>query len=226
MKKILLASTLALCVTSAFAADPTAVLKLQGTLTNASCTPTLSNGGIIDYGTWRLGEMSADEVNQLGHKNFDLSINCTAKTKVGFWVADDRSKSDSGIKILNARANGGYVAGQTPGYGLGMTAGDVKIGSFAIYAETDSILADGVAVSYTSSSNQGATWTNEDLTGGVTPLGFYYYTVAEKGLSDPLAFKDVTIPMVVAAAVDSTRKLAITDDTVMDGQATFTIVYL
>jgi hypothetical protein len=44
MKKVLFLSALALTVNSAMAAE-TAVLKVTGTLTNAACTPTLSNGG-------------------------------------------------------------------------------------------------------------------------------------------------------------------------------------
>lgn len=87
MKKVLLATALSLCVTSAFAANPTAVLKVKGTLTNAACTPTLSNGGTVDYGTINLGNLSATAVNQLGQKNIDLTINCTAATKVsGTWL--------------------------------------------------------------------------------------------------------------------------------------------
>ena len=50
MKKTLLPSTVALCVTSAFAADPSAVVKVKDTLTNAACTPELSNGGGVDCG--------------------------------------------------------------------------------------------------------------------------------------------------------------------------------
>ncbi|TYF65423.1 hypothetical protein DJ537_25520, partial [Enterobacter hormaechei] len=46
MKKTLLAAILAMSATSAIAANPTAVLKVKGTLTNAACTPTLDNGGV------------------------------------------------------------------------------------------------------------------------------------------------------------------------------------
>ena len=71
MKKVLLATALSLCVTSAFAANPTAVLKVKGTLTNSACTPQLSNGGTVDYGTVSLGGLSSTAVNQLGQKDID-----------------------------------------------------------------------------------------------------------------------------------------------------------
>ena len=47
MKKTLLAAILAMSATSAIAANPTAVLKVKGTLTNAACTLTLDNGGVV-----------------------------------------------------------------------------------------------------------------------------------------------------------------------------------
>jgi type 1 fimbria pilin len=57
MKKTLLAVILAACASSAIAA-PTAVLKVKGTLTNSSCSPTLSNSGVVDYGTVHLSDLS------------------------------------------------------------------------------------------------------------------------------------------------------------------------
>jgi type 1 fimbria pilin len=102
MKKILLATALSLCVTSAFAAE-TAVMKVQGTLTNSACTPELSNGGVVDYGIIRLGELSATDVNQLGQKNIDLTINCTVETRVGWSMMDDQSSTSAGINIKMRR---------------------------------------------------------------------------------------------------------------------------
>ena len=68
MKKTLLAAILAMSATSAIAANPSAVLKVKGTLTNAACTPTLSNGGVVDYGIINLGMLSATQVISWGRK--------------------------------------------------------------------------------------------------------------------------------------------------------------
>lgn len=85
MKKTLLAVILAACTSSAIAA-PTAVLKVKGVLTNAACSPTLSNSGVVDYGTVHLSDLSDSAVNQLGQKTIDLTITCDAATKVsGTW---------------------------------------------------------------------------------------------------------------------------------------------
>ena len=80
MKKLLVATVLSLCVSSAFAAE-TAVLKVTGTLTNSACTPELSNGGVVDYGIIRLGELSSTSNNQLGQKEIGLTITVLRQRK-------------------------------------------------------------------------------------------------------------------------------------------------
>lgn len=229
MKKILLASTLALCVTSAFAADPSAVLKVKGTLTNAACTPELSNGGVVDYGMIRLGELSSTATNQLGQKNIDLTISCASNTKVGFQVDDDRNSSDAYLTVENAYFNGSSASLGFDTYGVGVTDGGVKIGSWAVSARTDSILADGKSVDFISSpdwSDSGApNWTSNATKGQLSPTRAVY-SVAATGTLEPVAFKSVTFPLQVSLAIQNTATLAITDDTAIDGQATITLKYL
>ena len=98
MKKIILATAIALSTTSAFAAE-TAVLKVKGTLTNAACTAELGNGGIVDYGYIRLGELSNTSNNKIGQKQIPVTINCTAPTKVGFTITDNRGDSNAQLPV-------------------------------------------------------------------------------------------------------------------------------
>ena len=141
-------TALSLCVTSAFAANPTAVLKVKGTLTNAACTPTLSNGGTVDYGTINLGTLSATAVNQLGQKNIDLTINCTAATKVSWNMVDDRKDSNAKLEVENGMFGGDSQTSESQLYGVGKTAGatPVNIGSYSLFVKTDSVVADGATV--------------------------------------------------------------------------------
>lgn len=50
------------------------------------------------------------------------------------------------------------------------------------------------------------------------------YSVGDE--NGPVAFTTATFPIRVAAAIQGTDTLAITDNTTLDGQATFTLVYL
>lgn len=228
MKKILLASTLALCVTSAFAADPTAVLKVKGTLTNAACTPTLGNGGVADYGTIRLSELSATEVNQLGQKDIDLSINCSVPTKVAFYVDDDRPNTEAVIEVKNGDFNGNSVSFSSGVMGLGKTTDGVKIGNYSLFVKTDSIVLDGASGDFIYGSHlntSSSPWILKS-TGLISGDGADIFTGAAKGTVEPLAFTNATFPMAVSTSVQNTATLAITDDTDLDGQATLSLFYL
>lgn len=224
MKKILLATALSLCVSSAFAAE-TAVLKVTGTLTNSACTPELSNGGVVDYGQIRLGSLSSTAVNQLGHKNIDLTITCTAATKVSWNMVDDRADSRAGITVADAMVGGASVSATSQIYGLGLTAGDVKIGNYAMFVNVGSVTADGNAVDpiYVQSGSSNWATSTDGSTQGESGRDF---TVATTGTTDPLAFQTATFPLTTSLAIQDTTTLAITDDTKLDGQLTISLRYL
>ncbi len=130
---------MSLCVASAFAAD-TAVLQVKGKLTNAACTPQLSNGGVVDYGTIHLGELSATAVNQLGDKDINLTITCGAPTQVGWVVNDDRESSKAGI---NVDFNGTMQNISYYQYGVGKTTGGVNIGNYMLFIKNKKVTIDG-----------------------------------------------------------------------------------
>ncbi|WP_230793892.1 DUF1120 domain-containing protein [Enterobacter cloacae] len=96
MKKVILATAIAINTSSVFASG-TAVMQVKGTLTNSACTAELGNGGVLDYGFIRLGELSETSNNKIGQKQIPVSINCTAPTKVGFTITEALlNKSDFG----------------------------------------------------------------------------------------------------------------------------------
>lgn len=226
MKKVILATALSLCVASAFAAD-TAVLKVTGKLTNAACTPVLSKGGIVDYGSIHLGDLSPTAVNQLGQKNIDLTINCTAATKVAWNMVDDRADSNAGVTIEKGQYNGGDIISYSDTdqtYGVGKTAGGVKIGDYSMFVNIASVVADGKNVD-TILMDKGATaWAKSS--GQTRAAGIRDLSVATTGTLEPLAFITATFPLVTALAIQDTTKLAITDDTKLDGQLTISLKYL
>lgn len=222
MKKILLATALSLCVTSAFAAE-TAVMKVQGTLTNSACTPELSNGGVVDYGIIRLGELSATEVNQLGQKNIDLTINCTVETRVGWSMMDDQSSTSAGINIKNATPEGGDIDLAYYQFGVGKTVGDVKIGNYGVFVKDRTSVLDGVNMTTIGRMVSDTTW---GTTPGPRSDAYNIVTAANPGTLEPVAFKTAVFPLVTSLAIQGTDTLAITDDTAIAGQATISLVYL
>lgn len=224
MKKTLLAIILAACTTSAFAAE-TAVLKVKGVLTNAACSPTLSNSGVVDYGTIHLGELSDSAVNQLGQKTIDLTITCDAATKVSWHLEDNRVDSRAGITVNNGDASGGAVSDTDKTYGVGLTADGVAIGNYSLFVKTANVLADGESVDTIVMDGNNDSWSTSanGLTAGQNNRDI---TVATAGTTEPLPFKSATFPLATSLAIQDTKTLAITDDTDLDGQVTISLRYL
>lgn len=221
MKKVLMASALMLC-TSAVFADPTAVLKVNGKLAASTCSVIMGNGGVIDYGYIRLNELNATENNDLGNKSIPMTIDCTAKTKVGFTMQDNRSSSKAKVPItINGhtdQSNDYYI------YGVGKTAGDVKIGNYGLWLEdikVDGAEADPIARNHNWSS------THQWMKSAVPRTdAFQTMSFAAAGTTTPIAFKTATFNFVTELGIKDTNTLNITDDTALDGQATMTLVYL
>ena len=227
MKKIVLATVLAACVSSAFAAD-TATLKVKGTLTTGVCTPTLSNGGEVDFGIIELSTLSASTINQLGQKTLTLSINCDNPTKVAFTTMDDRQDSLKNINIVGGGADGRDIPETSGQYGLGKTAEGVNIGAYSIAVDIALVTTEAGSKATIDQELNAEEWINS--TAGITldgRSGFgRKFTVADTGTIVPIAFTEAVFPLLVTAAIDSTTNLGITDNTPLDGQATISLVYL
>lgn len=224
MKKTLLAIILATCTTSAFAAE-TAVLKVKGVLTNAACSPELTKGGIVDYGTIHLSDLSDSAVNQLGQQTIDLTINCGAATKVGWHLEDNRVDSRAGITVNNGDDAGGAVSDTDKTYGVGLTADGVAIGNYSLFVKTANVVADGESADTIVMDGNNNAWSKsvDGLTAGQNNRDI---TVATAGSTEPLPFISATFPLVTSLAIQDTKTLAITDDTDLNGQVTISLRYL
>ncbi|WP_165464084.1 DUF1120 domain-containing protein [Enterobacter cloacae] len=220
MKKAILATVIALCTTSAFAAE-TAVLKVKGTLTNSACTPEIGNGGVIDYGRINLGGLSATTNNVIGEKEVPVTITCTAATKVGFKVQDDRKDSNAQLPVEvhgNADMTDAYYT-----YGVGTTTGGVKIGNYGLWMKD--VTANGATVDAIIKNDD---WSADKWQKSVVPRSDAFTTsaFATTGTTEPLAITTAGFNFVSNLVIRDTATLAITDDTQLDGQATLSLVYL
>ncbi len=220
MKKVILATAIALCTTSAFAAE-TAVLKVKGVLTNSACSAELSQGGVIDYGTIHLSSLSSTANNVIGQKQLPVSITCPVATKVGFNITDNHSDTNAQLPVDIGSTTG--VTEKYYTYGVGKTAGDVKIGSYGMW------MTDVTANSNTVDAIvQNQDWTDGHWIKSATPRSDAFTTssFATTGTKEPIAITTATFNFVTNLVIQKTSTLAITDDTPFEGQATMTLVYL
>ncbi|MBH0762593.1 MULTISPECIES: DUF1120 domain-containing protein [Salmonella] len=229
MKKLLIATSVVIGLsTSAQAVESTAVLKLTGVLTNGACIPELSDGGVVDFGTKAVSDLLPTETNQLGYKDITLTIQCLAPAKVGWTATDNHPDSVTSLTIDDATFR--HQNNRIPNYqlGLGKTAGGINIGSYGLSMDLNNATADGIQTKMVaSSSNNPDYWAiagNEFVAITNTFPTVTTYSVGDE--NGPAAFTTATFPIRVAAAIQGTDTLAITDNTTLDGQATFTLVYL
>lgn len=231
MKKIFIATAVALSLSAAAqAAESTAVLKVAGVLTNDACTPELDGGGVVDFGTKYINELSATEVNQLGHKDLSFRISCSAPTRVGFVISDDRADSTASITIEHTSFTTPDETAWTNSvrYGVGKTAGNVNIGAYSVALNRSAVIADGetqLVLRAQPGSQVDSEWhqwsDDKDL---LMNNGTYEYSLGS--VTGPVAFTNAELPLRIALAVQNTDALAITDNTTLDGQATITLRYL
>jgi type 1 fimbria pilin len=210
-------------------AATSADVRVIGTITPASCTPTLGDGGAIDYGSINPTTLSSTDYTVMPEKTLAFSIICDAPAKVG-------------LKAINGRPN--TVAGATeaiPGWaktpvpllsltaagvaGLGLSNGQ-KVGGYAM--DIKSLVADGEPASTIITTDQ-VNWGNIG-----TYYGFFRHvgtvpfviTAADTGTTVPKAFKTLDGVFHIQAYINKTSELDTSTPVALDGLTTVELVYL
>jgi len=238
MKKVLLATVISLVATAVYA-EPTATLKIQGSLTTAGCVPELSNGGLANFGEIGLDSLSSAVPYQAGHKDVTLTIKCQSATRVGWNFKDDRADSNAGktlsstdFYVTDAGNDGSKATGAYQLNGVGKTSAGENIGGYSVSTYLSAVTADGAAVQpiasslYTGGTISSRSWVNMWNNGYLANDGTDVMTVSKSGQRAPLAFTTAVFPLKIAMAVAPSKGLTLTDKTQLDGQSTITLVYL
>lgn len=211
---------------AAFAAD-TADLKVQGTLIMGSCTPSLSGGGVVDYGKISVKSLSTTDFNQLGTKEVTLSLTCDSPTKAAWTIVDDRADSAIDTDPVVGNSTTTDPLGE---FGLGTTSAGIKLGSYGVDAMVQPApTVDGVSGFVGSSVDAGKTWKLVDsaVSGGQATRNDGTRLISYSDASgQPVAFTTASEVLQIGASLQNTTTLAIADDTALDGQATISVVYL
>lgn len=217
-------------------ADESIDLKVIGTITPSACSPSLTGGGTVDYGSIPAGTLSSTDYTILAGKQLDISITCDAPTKVGFQVINGRpgsAASDDAEEGANSIATAPtgmtlYGWGSAPVAGLGLS-GTAKVGGYTIMLSTPTILVDGKSNAFISTKNTAA-W---DMDTGAASYSLFtrdgslsYFTVANSGTNTPLAFTTMSARIGIEAYINKKSELDLTKEIKLDGLATIKLVYL
>ncbi|HCR1551610.1 TPA: DUF1120 domain-containing protein [Pseudomonas aeruginosa] len=196
-------------------------MRVAGTITPPACTPSLTGGGVIDYGTIPVSSLSPTSPTVLGVKSISFSITCKEPTRVAIRVIDNRADSYFPRYILGISG-----LSRSSQFGLGMVRGK-PIGAYGIQLQNSSFIIDGAVGGNRFSSNNGESWSGPF--GGWVSVGnpsmLFSWSVGTT--STPPAFKTMASQLNVSTAIASTADLGgVTDDIELDGLATLEMVYL
>lgn len=234
MKKTLLATTLAtitlISASSAYAAD-SVDLSVGGSIAPASCTPTLDNGGTLDYGVIKTDALKTGAYTALPDRGIDLTITCDSKAKIALRGMSERkgsvagfTENSSGVAIVNpaTKLPEMYTAAVI---GLGYDGG-TKIGGYAVKIGKDATI-DGQAAVVISQSKTFPSWSSENNdTEIISTTPDFRVSWAAKGETTPVSFKTMVARVIVRAYINEPSSLNLTKPIKLDGLATLELVYL
>lgn len=222
----------AITATSVQAVD-SVQLQLTGKIAPSACTPTLVNGGVIDYGDISAADLKYSDLIVLPEKSIGLSISCSAPTSIALAASSNR-KGTTALLAENASGIAQHPSTSAAGrfqqkVGLGLTAGGEKIGGYSMWLQDAKI--GGVNAHPLFSDDLGSNWTN--LTPG-SYMGFYnagisnarYMSVAATATSTPSAISQLTGNIGVQAYITKASELDLSQPISLDGQSNIEIIYL
>ncbi|MGY2188206.1 hypothetical protein D3C81_374790 [compost metagenome] len=205
MKKYIAAlSTTALISVAPYALASSTDLIVTGTITPVACTPSLSNGGIVDNGKISAKDLKPTLDTLVGKHPLQLTVTCDAPAQFALNPIDNQAGTES------ART----------WFGLGLTDAGEKLGWVRV--EVKNTIADGVVAHAIDSDDDGKTWKRT----WVSSPGYLLSTGSATDPSTPIAVQALTMDFEVETRIARADSLTLTDEVTLNGSATFEMKYL
>ncbi|MBF4210791.1 DUF1120 domain-containing protein [Pseudomonas donghuensis] len=185
-------------------------LTVTGVITPTACTPTLGNGGVVDYGTLSLANLEQDtSFYHLPAKTLDLTIDCSAPINFALIASDNRHDSSGPSNFQ---------------FGLG-THAQQNLGFYFMSWKQENVLVDGNAGHALTSHDGGNSWSSSILgsfnDAGKTPE---YRSALSSNPGMPSPATNVSVTMDITGMINN--DLSITENAQIDGSATIEVLYL
>ncbi|MEB0044367.1 MULTISPECIES: DUF1120 domain-containing protein [unclassified Pseudomonas] len=190
-------------------------LTLQARFAPAACVPSLSNGGVVDFGRLWAKNLNADQDSALPSRTLILSIGCDAPTHFALRMQDNRKGS----------ATGGI---DETAYGLGQDNSQNNIGRYFLYFDPFDFSADTLPRLYrTDSTTNGVAWSSASAS--PIPIGnnsFLGFTDTQGSQAGPTALQNLSGEVSIRALLAPMNNLDLSNEVLLDGSGTLEIVYL
>ena len=180
-------------------------LTVKGLITPSACTPTLSNGGAVDYGKIAAKDLKVDQQTFLDSQTVQFTVTCDAATLMAMEAKDNREGSDANNDEME--------------FGLGLINGTEKLGGMELRLLNP--VADSVPVATIGSYDGGVTWgTERNL------MRNNLIAPAVAGVNTPIPVQLWTADLNVMPFIAKTSGLTLTNEVAIDGSVTLTVRYL
>lgn len=201
---ITLAATLLITGASPVLAASSTDLSVSGIITPASCTPSLSGGGVVDHGKLTAKDLNPQKPTSLQAAEMLLEVQCEGPTFFTLTTVDNRAGSSAINPAL---------------HGLGMVNDDQRLGSVA-FGLFDPI-ADNTPVDAILSNDGGATWRPSAYLGHTGMTSF----AAPGDAYTPIAVQILSARLRAFTMIAPASDLTLLDEVPIDGLATLQLKY-
>ncbi|AZF03879.1 DUF1120 domain-containing protein [Pseudomonas sp. R5-89-07] len=190
-------------------------LSLTARFAPASCEPTLSDNGLVDYGLMHARDLNPDKDTVLPTRSLLLNIACDGPAHYALRMVDNRDGSATGGTSETA-------------YGLSLDNSQNKIGRFYVYIDPLQTRADELPQVYrTDSTTAGSAWSSASAF--QIPLGarsYLGFTDTAGSTHGPVAIQHLNTTLSVSTFLAPMNSLDLTAEVELDGSATLEVIYL
>lgn len=189
-------------------------LTLRAHFAPIACLPTLSDQGVVDYGTLYAKDLNSSTETPLPTRTLRLNVTCDATIRFALRMKDNR----------NGSATGGT---DETAYGLDLDASRGKIGRFYLTLDPAEFSADTFPALYrTDSTSNGVAWSSSTARqipmAANSIMGFTDKTGVTSG---PVALQTLTGTMRIKTYLAPMQTLDLREVVRINGSGTLEIVY-
>ncbi|PRA28933.1 hypothetical protein CQZ99_07310 [Pseudomonas poae] len=190
-------------------------LTLRARFAPVACTPHLSDGGIVDYGTLLAKDLSRDNENPLPAKTLLFSVNCDAAARFALIMHDNR----------NGSATGGI---DETAYGLDLDNSQNRIGRYYVTIDPADFSADTFPTLYrTDSTTAGMAWSSASSRQiPIASNSYLGFTNSAGSTSGPVSIQNLTGTLRIKTYLAPLQTLDLRNVVYINGSGTIEIIYL
>jgi type 1 fimbria pilin len=216
---LLATAVLAIAAPAAFA-QSTSNLSIGGSITPAACISAFPNGDTVDFGSVPAQDLTTGDHTALPAQNVELSITCSGATRFVLRAVDNRAASVNAPVAVDA----------SHAFGLGQTVALENIGVWTASIKPLTSFIDTGAPFTTITTDAGSTWSSASSvdtairnTIGNEQVGL---TDTNGVTTGPIPLSNISLDIEIAAWIAPPQQLTLTASELLDGSATFEVLYL